>query len=315
MEKIRLGISACLLGHPVRYDAGHRLDPFLACTLGQYVDFVPVCPETELGLGVPREPLRLTGGRESPGLVIIKSGIDISKRMKAWARRKAAGIEKEGLSGFIFKARSPSCGTARVNVYPGQGRPIKQGGGLFARIFMERFPLLPVAEEEELHDPAFRENFIERIFALRRWRECLAPGKNFRRLIEFHTAHKLLLLAHSERHYRRLGRLIAAGKTVPVRDLYDRYQALFLEALSLRATSRKHANVLQHMMGYFKKELPADEKRELLETIDLYRRGVDPLIVPLTLLRHYVRKYDQPYLLAQIYLNPDPLEVQLRNHA
>ncbi len=303
------------MGEPVRYDGGHQLDPFLKDTLGRYVDFVPVCPEMELGLGVPREPVRLVGDPDAPCLVTVRTGRDLSKCMTEWARRRVAELEKEDLSGFVFKSRSPSSGMERVKVYPEKGAPVKKGIGLFARIFMEHFPLLPVEDEGRLHDPALRENFIERIFDLRRWRECLATGKNIRRLIEFHTVHKLVLLSHSEKHCHLLGRLLADAKTVPVRELYARYQTLFLEALALQATARKHANVLQHMMGYFKKELSPDEKKELLEVIDLYRRGICPLIVPLTLIKHYVRKYEEPHLRKQVYLDPHPVELQLRNHA
>ena len=314
MESIKLGISACLLGEKVRYDGGHKLDPFLKDTLGRYVDFVSVCPEAELGLGVPREAMRLVGNPDHPRLVTIKTGQDISDRMNAWARRRVAELEKEDLSGFIFKSRSPSSGMERVKVYPDAGPPVKRGVGFFARIFMEHFPLLPVEEEGRLHDPVLRENFIERLFELRRWRDCLSRGRSVRNLVEFHSAHKLTLLSHSVAHYRLLGKLVAEAKKQSPDELYLRYQVLFLEAIALKATSRKHANVLHHMMGYFKKQLSPDEKKEMLEIIDYYRLGIYPLIVPMTLIHHYVRKYDQPYLMSQVYLNPHPVELQLRNH-
>ena len=314
MEKIKLGISACLLGEKVRYDGGHKLDPFLRDTLGQYIEFVPVCPEAELGLGVPREAMRLVGEPEAPRLVTIHSGRDVTDSMAEWAAKRVKALEKEELSGFIFKSRSPSSGMERVKVYPESGPPVKKGIGIFARIFMAHFPLLPVEEEGRLQDPELRENFIERVFELRRWRQNLSQGKNIHNLVDFHTRHKLILLAHSEKHYRLLGKLVASTKDYPPAELYRRYQDLFLEALTLKTTPRKNTNVLHHMLGYFKNQLTADEKQELLDLIDLYHRGIHPLIVPMTLMNHYIRKYDQPYLKDQVYQNPHPVELQLRNH-
>ena len=314
MEIIKLGISSCLLGEKVRYDGGHKLDPCLKDTLGKYLEFVPVCPEVELGLGVPREAMRLVGDPENPRLVTIKTGHDISERMTSWARQRVKELESVELSGFIFKSRSPSSGMERVKVYSEQGPPIKKGVGFFARIFMQHFPLLPVEDEGRIHDPALRENFIERVFEIRRWRECLSGEKTIQKLIEFHTVHKLTMLSHSEKHYRLLGRLVAEARTFNLDELYDKYQASFLEALALKSTVRKNVNVLHHIMGYFKKDLSSDEKKELLDIIDLYSRGIYPLIVPITLMNHYVRKYDQPYLKNQVYLNPHPVELQLRNH-
>ncbi len=314
MEKIRLGISTCLLGEKVRFDGGHKLDPFLTDTLGQYVKYVPVCPEVECGFGTPREPLRLVGDPDHPRLVTSRTNQDHTERMIQWARKRVAGLEEEDLCGFVFKSGSPSSGMERVKVYDANGVPAKIGVGLFARIFMERFPLLPVEDEGRLHDPKLRENFVERIFALKRWRETLRQKKNLKTLIHFHTVNKLLILGHSPEHYRQMGSLVAKGKERPVSDLYSRYQTLLLEALRLRATNKKNGNVLMHMMGYFKNRLSGDEKKELLEIIDQYRGEQIPLIVPVTLMKHYVRKYDEPYLKEQTYLNPHPAELQLRNH-
>jgi uncharacterized protein YbgA (DUF1722 family) len=202
----------------------------------------------------------------------------------------------------------------RVKVYDANGVPAKKGRGIFARAFMERFPRIPVEEDGRLHDPGLRENFIERIFALRRWREVLEQGRTLGNLVAFHTKNKLLCLAHSEKHYRAMGKLVAGGKSLPPDRLYAEYERLLMEALALRSTTRKNTNVLQHMMGYFKKDLSPDEKQELLEVIDAYRRELVPLIVPVTLLKHYVRKYEQSYLAPQTYLNPHPLALRLRNH-
>jgi len=313
--KIRLGISSCLLGQKVRYDGGHKLDRFLVDTLGRYVEYVPVCPEVECGLPVPREAMHLEGDPDHPRLVTIKTGIDLTQQMTRWAGRRVAELEKESLAGFIFKSKSPSSGMERVKVYDRNGMPSKNGVGMFARAFMEHFPLLPVEEDGRLNDPLIRENFVERVFVLSRWREEVAGSRSRGALVEFHTRHKLLILSHNQERYRELGRLVAAAKAMPPEDLQSKYVDMLLGALKLKTTPKKNANVLEHIMGYFKRLLSADEKQELLEVIGLYRKGTVPLLVPITLVNHYVRKYRDPYLMKQYYLNPHPIELQLRNHA
>ncbi len=315
MEKIKLGISTCLLGENVRYDGGPKLDRFLTDTLGQYVEYVPVCPEVECGLPVPRESMHLEGNPDSPHLITSHTKQDMTDRMVRWARKRVAELEREDLCGFIFKSNSPSSGMERIRVYNEKGIAVKKGVGIFARIFMDHFPLLPVEDEGHLHDPEIRENFIERTFTLKRWREALAKKEGRGIVVGFHTKHKLLILSHSPKHYNTMGKLVARAKDLPLKELYSQYQILFMEALRLKATSKKNSNVLMHMMGYFKEHLSSDEKKELLEVIDFYRKGHIPLIVPITLINHYVRKYEQRYLKEQIYLNPHPLELQLRNHA
>jgi uncharacterized protein YbgA (DUF1722 family)/uncharacterized protein YbbK (DUF523 family) len=314
MEKINLGISTCLLGENVRYDGGHKLDRFLTDTLRQYVEYVPVCPEVECGLGVPRESMHLEGNPDSPRLVTIRTKQDMTDCMVQWAQKRVVQLEKKDLCGFIFKSDSPSSGMERIRVYNEKGIPVKKGMGIFARIFMDHFSLLPVEDEGRLHDPELRENFIERIFTLKRWREVLGKKESRGNIVDFHTKHKLLILSHSPKHYQMMGKLVAQAKNLPLKELYHEYQTLLMESLGLKTTPKKNANVLQHMMGYFKEQLSSDEKQELLEVIDLYRKEIIPLIVPITLINHYVRKYDQPYLKKQIYLNPHPLELQLRNH-
>ena len=314
VEKIRLGISSCLLGEPVRYDGGHKLDRFPTGTLGQYVEYIPVCPEVECGLPVPRESMHLEGDPGSPRLVTSRTQQDMTGRMIQWAQKRVVELEKADLCGFIFKSDSPSSGMERVRVYNEKGIPVKKGVGMFARIFMEHFPLLPVEDEGRLHDTTLRENFIERIFTLKRWRESLIGKESRGNLIDFHSRHKLLILSHSPKHYQIMGQWVAKAKDLPLRELYQKYQMLLMESLLLRTTPKKNSNVLLHMMGYFKERLSSDEKQELLEVIDHYRQGYIPLIVPVTLINHYVRKYDQPYLKEQVYLNPHPMELQLRNH-
>lgn len=313
-DRIKLGISACLLGQEVRYDGGHKLDRFLRDTLGQYVEYVPVCPEVECGFGIPREAFRLVGDPESPRLVTSRTHQDYTERMTKWAGNRTKELENEDLCGFIFKSKSPSSGMERVKVYNEKGMPRQTGVGIFARAFMQHFPQIPVEEEGRLHDPRLRENFIERIFVLKAWREMLKHRRSVGSLVEFHTKHKLLTLSHSEKHYRMMGKLVAAGREIPVQEMYSRYETFLMEALTLKATPRKNTNVLMHMMGYFKKQLSPDEKQEILEVIDKYRKGYIPLIVPVTLLNHYVRKYKESYLSNQTYLHPHPIELQLRNH-
>jgi uncharacterized protein YbgA (DUF1722 family)/uncharacterized protein YbbK (DUF523 family) len=313
-DMIKIGISSCLMGNNVRYDGGHKLDRYIRDTLGRYFKFVPVCPEVECGLPVPRESMRLVGDPSSPSLVTTRTGIDHTERMLAWSRKKVRALEDDNLCGFIFKKDSPSSGMTRVKVYDAGGRPVRQGSGLFARTFMDHFPFLPVEDEGRLHDPKIRENFIERIFAQKRWRKLLSQPKSVGRLVAFHTCEKLLLLAHSPSYYRDMGKLVAAGKSIPLSRLYSEYEHLLVAALNLRSTPAKNVNVLQHIMGYFKKQLSPDEKQEVLEIIQNYRQGAVPLIVPVTLVNHYVRKYEASYLAQQSYLSPHPLDLQLRNH-
>ena len=314
MEKIKLGISTCLLGQNVRYDGGHRLDRFLTNTLGQYVEYVPVCPEVECGLPIPREAMHLEGNPNSPRLVTIHTKQDMTNRMVQWAKKRIVALEEKDLYGFIFKSNSPSCGVERIRVYNKKGMSVKNGVGIFAKIFTEHFRLLPIEDEGCLHESDLRENFIERIFTLKRWREALAKKEGRGVVVDFHTAHKILILSHSPKHYQMMGKLVAKAKEIPTKELYQQYQAILMEALQLKTTPKKNANVLQHMMGYFKEQLSSDEKKELLEVIDHYRREDIPLIGPVTLIQHYVRRYAQPYLKQQVYLNPHPIELQLRNH-
>jgi uncharacterized protein YbgA (DUF1722 family)/uncharacterized protein YbbK (DUF523 family) len=313
--KIKLGVSSCLLGNAVRYDGGHKWDRFLTNTLGRYVDFVPVCPEVETGLSIPREAMRLVGDLNHPRLLTIRTRIDLTERMVVWAQERVKELEKENLCGFIFKSDSPSSGLERVKVYDQNGVPVKKGVGLFARVFIDHFPLLPVEDEGRLHDPLLRENFIESIFVWKRWREMGEQNRSKGGLVDFHSRHKLLIMAHSPKQYQVLGQWVAQGKGVSLDDLLNQYQEMLSSALRQKPTNKKNANVLHHILGYFKKDLSADEKQEALEVIENYALGLVPLIVPVTLLNHYVRKYHQPYLRDQYYLNPHPLELQLRNHA
>ena len=302
------------MGKKVRFDGGHKLDHFITETLGKFVEFVPVCPEVECGLGIPREAMHLVAAPQAPRLVTVRTQVDYTERMLAWARKRVVELEQEDLCGFIFKSDSPSSGMERVKIYSGKGAAAKTGVGMFAWEFMQHFPLLPVEEEGRLHDPALRENFLECLFTMKRWRETLALGSKRGHLVDFHTRHKLLIMSHSPKHYGLLGKLVARIKQIHLPEVYEQYQTLLMEALRLKSTIKKNVNVLLHVMGYFKRELSPAEKEELLGIIDEYRQSYIPLIVPVTLLNHYVRKYDQAYLKDQYYLHPHPIELKLRNH-
>ena len=314
--KIKLGVSTCLLGEKVRYDGGHKLNRYVRDTLGQYFDYVPVCPEVECGLPVPREALRLTGDPGAPKLVTNKTGHDYTEDMQTWGRKRLTELEQEDLCGYIFKSRSPSSGMERIKVYREQdGMPVNAGVGIWARLFMEHFPLLPVEDEGRLNDPLLREHFIERVFVYARWRELVRTGLQARDLIDFHSRHKLLFMAHSPKLYKEMGSFVADFKHLSVDELIEAYQRLLHQAMQEKASVNKHINVLQHLLGYFKNDLSADEKQEFLDLVEAYRQGDVPLIVPITLVNHFVRKYREPYLGRQYYLNPHPGELRLRNHA
>jgi uncharacterized protein YbgA (DUF1722 family)/uncharacterized protein YbbK (DUF523 family) len=311
--RIRVGVSSCLLGREVRWNGGHKRDPYLTTDLAGHFEWVAVCPEEEMGLGVPREPVRLEGDPRAPRLVARTTGTDLTARMQAFARRRVKALEALDLCGYILKARSPSCGMERVPVH-GRASGARRGVGAFARVLMERLPLLPVEEEGRLQDPRLRENFIERVFACHRVKDLLAGGPAARDLVAFHTRHKCLVLAHSPDHYRRLGRLVAAASGARARAAARRYAALFMQALRVPATPRKHANVLQHILGFLKDDLPADDKREILHLIDDFRKERLPLLAPLVLLRHHSRRHKVRDVLEQVYLSPHPEELMLRNH-
>ena len=313
MEKIKIGISACLLGEKVRYDGGHRLDQYITETLGRYFEWVPVCPEVEYGLPVPREAMHLTGEPASPRLVTVRTGIDHTDGMKKWAADKLSRLEKEDLCGFIFKSKSPSSGIGGIKVYSSSGITNK-GTGIFGGAFMHYFPLIPAIDDGRLHNPDLRENFIEQVLVYNRWQEFLKKGGKIRELIAFHTDLKLLILSHSPKHYSALGILVARAKKYRPDALYSEYIKILMEGLRLLATVKKNTNVLLHIAGYFKKRLSSEDKRELLEVIEQYHKGYIPLIVPVVLINHYVRKFDEPYLKTQFYLNPHPVELMLRNH-
>ena len=313
-EPIRIGISTCLLGEKVRFDSGHKRDPFIVNILGQYFSWTPVCPEMEIGLGTPREALRLIGDATAPRLIAPKSQSDHTTTMQQFANDRLNQLDEIGLHGYILKKGSPSCGMARVRVYGKGGIPQGSGQGLFAKALMERFPLLPVEEEGRLNDIPLRENFIERVFAYYRWQQFVASQPTPQDIVRFHTQNKMTLLSHSRPHYQALGRLVAAAGKTPLDELIAEYSSTYMMALKVKTTRKKHANVLSHLQGHLKKKLDAVDKAELVTCIDDYRNGLIPLVVPLTLLQHHFKRHSTPWIEDQTYLHPYPAELMLRNH-
>jgi len=314
-HKPRLGISQCLLGEPVRYDGGHKRDPFLTDVLTPFVEWIPVCPEVEAGLGTPREAMRLTGNSDSPRLVTIHTKIDHTRLLYQYSRRRIHELHVHDLDGYIFKKNSPSCGHHRVKVYNEKGQPSQQGTGIFSSVFQQAFPLLPIEEEGHLNNGIIRENFIERIFGYRRWKNLLQHSRLTRSgLVQFHVHHKYLLLTHSRPYYQSLEQLVAQAEHYTPRELFARYGPLFRDALKVKATVNKHVKVLQHLARNLKNHLRQAERAKLQENILNYHRQLIPLAIPLTLITHYVRLLPVSSLIDQVYLNPYPQKLMLRNH-
>jgi uncharacterized protein YbgA (DUF1722 family)/uncharacterized protein YbbK (DUF523 family) len=314
-DRLRIGVSACLIGQPVRFDGGHKRHGFTADGLARHAELVPICPEVAIGLGAPRATLRLEGGAGRPRLVSPATGQDMTDRMTAWAARALDELSAADLDGFILKRGSPTCGMERVRRYPVRGAPpLRDAAGLWAAALVERFPDLPVEEEGRLSDPVLRESFVERLFAYRRVRRLLASRWTAGDLMRFHTGEKLLLLAHDERRYRELGRLVAAARHLDPATVAAHYLTTYMRALGGRASRRSHTNVLQHMAGHFKRGLALDDRAELHQAIAEYRRGWIPLVVPIALVRHHARRQRATYLLGQRYLDPHPPDLMLRNH-
>jgi uncharacterized protein YbgA (DUF1722 family)/uncharacterized protein YbbK (DUF523 family) len=313
-DEIRIGISACLLGQEVRFDGSHKRDRFIVGTLGQFFRFVPVCPEVDIGLGTPRETIRLARLGSEIRLVAPKSGADHTEAMAAYSKEKAEELDRLDLSGYLLKRASPSCGMERVRVYDENNVPEKTGRGLFAQALMDRHPLLPVEEEGRLHDPGIRENFFDRVFGYERMKKLFRSDWSRGDLVAFHTAEKYLLLSHEPEGYQELGRLVARQKELSRGDLADAYRNRYMKALTVQATQNKHVNVLQHMAGYLRDVLDDDARREVHRTIEDYQRGYTPLVVPITLIRHYVVLKNVEYLQGQHYLEPHPKELMIRNH-
>jgi uncharacterized protein YbgA (DUF1722 family)/uncharacterized protein YbbK (DUF523 family) len=311
-QKMRIAISHCLLGKSVRYDGQHKLDRYLVGSYSNFFEWVPFCPEAESGMGIPREAMRLEGDPEAPRLMTRRTRIDKTEQLLSWSIPRVKQMANENLCGIILKKGSPSCGLYGIRPLTEKGMPGDSGPGLFAREVIKQHPYLPMEEEGRLHDPTLREIFVEKVFVFGRWKDLL-QAPSVKALTLFHQRHKYLLMARSPEKLKELGRMVAESTKSNLETTLDQYFTLLMETLSLKGTLKKHRNVLQHIMGYFKKDLSPDEKQELLEEIDLYCNELVPLIVPITLLKHYIRKYQQPYLLDQYYIQPHPKELMIRN--
>ncbi|MES9830850.1 MAG: DUF523 and DUF1722 domain-containing protein [Candidatus Thiodiazotropha sp. DIVDIV] len=312
-KKPIIGVSACLLGHQVRYDGGHKRDSFIVDHLQEHLDFLPICPETGIGLGIPRPTIRLVGNPEQPHLVGVKDpSIDLTDKMQLYALEQTRNLHH--LCGYVLKKSSPSCGMTRVKVYSEKGtHSLAKGIGIFAGVLLQNLPLLPVEEEGRLNDPTLRENFINRIYVYQRWQALLNKGLTAAELIAFHTDHKYLVMSHSQAGYQRLGRLLSNFSDNGLDKIAELYIEELMNTLKRRVNRSRHVNVLQHIMGYLKKRISSDDKVELIECIEAYRRKETPLIVPMTLLKHYFRLHPDNYMSRQVYLQPHPEKLGLRN--
>jgi uncharacterized protein YbgA (DUF1722 family)/uncharacterized protein YbbK (DUF523 family) len=311
-ERPTLGISSCLLGQKVRYDGTAKRDRWIVDQLGKHVDYRPVCPEVAIGLGTPRPPIRLVGTPEDTRVVGVEdAGVDVTSALEDFALNTAAQLG--GISGYVFMSKSPSCGMERVKLYNANGHAEKKGVGVYARVLMESLPNLPCEEEGRLNDPMLRENFVNRVFTYRRWQSVRRAGLTPKSLIDFHTRHKYMVMAHSQAAYQRMGRLLSHLKGVDLAQLADAYEAELMTALKRRAGRKRHVNALQHIQGYLKDRIDGSDRQELADSIEAYRREEVPLVVPMKLLRHYFRRNPDHYIDRQWYLDPYPESLGLRN--
>lgn len=314
-QKLRIGISSCLLGNEVRYDGTHKLMHYIKDTLGQFVEFIPLCPEVASGMPVPRESIRLERKGDSTALMGNKTRTDYTEQMNKWISPELNRLKEMNLCGFLFKSKSPSCGLYRVKEYSEEGKTLDfDTRGVFAQAFTDRFPLLPVEEDGRMNDARLRENFIERIFALHRWHQLLEEPLSVHNLTQFYVGYKYTLMAHEPKAQKELGALIANHDNLEISELYTEFLKRFLASMETQATTRKNTNVLEHIFGYFKKDLTKEEKAEMVSLIQTYHDRMIPLIVPVTMLKHYTEKYNEEYLKTQYFLNPHPMELMLRNH-
>ncbi|PJE79121.1 hypothetical protein CI610_01903 [invertebrate metagenome] len=311
--KPAIGISSCLLGQKVRYNGGHKKSSFCVNDLAPLVEFIPVCPEVGIGLGVPREPIRLVGGENVYRVQGTEhQDLDVTEPLEAYAKKKCSEIQ--GLSGYILMQKSPSCGMERVKIYHPNGNPSGfSGSGIYARTLMTQMPALPVEEEGRLHDPVLRENFFTRVYAYKRWQQLLADPPKYSDVVEFHGQHKYLLMAHYPQNYQNLGRYVAQGRHIPFDEFLDGYIRQFMDVLSHRANRKSHTNALLHLMGYVKKTVGGDDRQRIMKVIETYRQGMVPLITPVSLLSHFLEQYGDDYVKKQVYLNPYPECLGLRN--
>ena len=311
--KPKIAISACLLGAEVRFNGGHKESRLCSQALSEHFDFVPLCPEVAIGLGIPRQPIRLVGDSAKPQAVgSVDSTLDVTHALHDYGASMAA--THTDICGYIFMQKSPSCGLERVKVYQDGGRPAELSGrGIYANAFCAAHPDLPAEEDGRLNDPVLRENFLTRVYAYSAWQDLLKAGLTRRSLTEFHARYKYLLMAHHPVQYKTLGNLLGSLGKNPPQAIAGQYFSELMQALKQCATRRTHSNVLRHLSGYLKKSISAADKQEMQQIIDQYLHGIVPLVVPLTLLKHHFRLHPDPYIARQVYLQPHPENLSLRN--
>ena len=313
-KKIRIGVSKCLLGEKVRFDGGHARNSFVMTELSRWFELVPVCPEVEIGLGTPRPTIRLAIINDNQELLMPSTGQILTEKMEAYASDKIRKLKTSGLDGFILKKNSPSCGKERLSIYRDGKKVSRQGVGIFAQALMDHWPSLPLEEDGRLNDAGLREHFIERVYGNFRWRKMVERGQTMGNLVEFHTRHKMLLLSHCVESYRALGRIVANKSNKRVEEVFETYEEGFHQCLSQRPSAKKHANVLEHTLGYFSQLLSPVEKTDLMESIRDFKSGLVPLVVPVSLFNFNIQRYQVPYLKGQLYFSPHPKELALRNY-
>jgi len=314
VEKIRIGISSCLVGQNVRFDGGNKRDRYITDTLSNYFHWVPVCPEVELGLGTPRPTLRFQKIDKDVRLIQPATGKDLTDEMAEFAEKRVKKLKGETIYGYVLKSRSPSCGKGGIKIYKGHAiRPATNGIGLYAKRLIGDWPNLPVEDEGRLCDPVLRENWINQVFAYYSFQSSLFPRPTVGKLVKFHSSYKFTILSHCNTTYRQLGPLVAGAKKHPIKSVVEEYENLFMAALKKRATAAKHVNVMEHMIGFFKKELDSNTRKEILVSVEDFRKGIVPVIVPITLIKHYARVLKIDYLMDQSYLSPHPKELALRS--
>ena len=314
-KTITLGISACLAGQKVRYNGDHKRSSMVLNVLDKFFHLRSVCPEVEIGMGVPREPIRLVGEPDQDYRVVGSDHPenDFTDQLTAFGHKTGQELG-DHISGYILMQRSPSCGMERVKIYHKNGHPLgESGSGMYARALMETCPLMPVEEEGRLHDPVLRDNFFTRVIAWHRWQQEVRDNPTHAGLVAFHSAYKYVLMAHSPQNYQRLGQMVSIGKKKPIEETAAEYIQLFMETLKQRANRKSHTNVMLHLLGYMKKTLSDESKKTMLELIEEYRTGLIPLVVPVTMLRHFLDIHGSQYVKDQVYLQPHPEELGLRN--
>ena len=308
-----IALSSCLNGEKVRFDGAHKRDSWLLDKFGKFVEYRTYCPEVAIGLGIPRPPIRLMLRGEETRVVGVKdASIDVTEQLQNYAFDVLPKLTD--ISGYVFKSKSPSCGMFRVKRYNEKGHPEGNASGAFAEVIAQQMPDLPIEEEGRLNDAVLRENFVNRVFVFKRWQQLLAQGLTAKSLIDFHSRHKYMVMAHSQAAYKRMGQLLSHLKGADLQKVAREYQHELMAALKRRVSRARHVNVLQHIQGYLKDKIDGGDKQELATAIEDYRRGEVPLIVPMRLLQHYFRRHPDDYIAQQYYLNPYPASLGLRNH-